>query len=170
MRERERRRYRRGWKKTETERKWSKERGRERESSPLWPEGESPGEGKRWRWLKWILRRHGRFTAFFFHSILRKASRDWRSMIFRSFLYNVNGDRSTREAVPRIEEVWICRGSLWQRIREFILKLTKNGTWYASHNAIFWWNADKETLPRSIATRLTPAHRSFSPALFSPPF
>lgn len=105
------------------------------------------------------------FHGIFFHSILRKACRDWRSMIFRSFLYNVNGDRSTREAVPRIEEAWICRGSLWQRIRGFILKLTKNGTWYASHNAIFWWNADKETLPRSIATRFTPAHRSFSPAL-----
>lgn len=42
-----------------------KREGERGESSPLWPEGESPGEGKRWRWLKWILRRHGRFTAFF---------------------------------------------------------------------------------------------------------
>ena len=35
----------------EKERRKECERKRERESegSPLWPEGESPGEGKRWR-------------------------------------------------------------------------------------------------------------------------
>lgn len=92
-------------------------------------------------------------------------------MIFRSSLSPsrwMGIDRRGGKPVPGIEEAWICRGRLWERIRGFILKLTKNSTWYASHNAIFWWNADrrKRRSPFPPPPDLSAdAIDSFSPAL-----
>lgn len=159
--ERKRGWYRRGWKKTETERKWSKEWGGEGESSPLWPEGESPGEGKRWRWLKWILRRHGRFTAFF-------------SIVF----FERHPVTGVRWYFGRSSTTWMGidrPGKLFRGLRKHGFVVAACGSGSADSS----WNWRRMALDTRLTTPFsdeTPtrkrcrglsrhAHRSFSPAL-----
>ena len=66
----------------------------------------------------------------FLHGILREVF-PWLAFDDISVvpLLVVNEDRSRREAGSAgIQEAWICRGCLRERIRGFILKLTKNST------------------------------------------